>query len=72
MGNGCNAYILQNHGALCLGETLEKAVTNAELLEKTAKVYYHALCTGKTITLLPQEIRDLFRELRKAKASPSS
>jgi len=72
VGNACNAYILQNHGALCLGDTLEKAVTNAELLEKTAKVYYHALCTGKEITLLPPEIRGMFQELRKAKASPSS
>jgi ribulose-5-phosphate 4-epimerase/fuculose-1-phosphate aldolase len=71
LGNGCNGYILQNHGALCLGQTLKEAVTNAELLEKTAKVYYHALCTGKEIGLLPREILDLFRELRKAKLSPS-
>jgi ribulose-5-phosphate 4-epimerase/fuculose-1-phosphate aldolase len=70
VGNGCNGYILQNHGALCLGKTLEEAVTNAELLEKTAKVYYHSLCTGKEIALLPPEILDLFQELRKAKATP--
>ncbi len=72
VGNGCNGYILQNHGALCLGQTLEEAVTNAELLEKTAKVYYHALCTGKDIALLPRDILALFRELRKAKLNPSS
>ena len=72
LGNGCNGYILQNHGALCLGRTLEEAATNAELLEKTAKVYYHALCTGKEIGLLPREILDVFQQLRKAKSSPSS
>lgn len=72
VGNSSNAYILQNHGALCLGETLEKAVKNAELLEKVARVYYHALCTGKEITLLPQEITDMFRDLHKAKASPQA
>lgn len=69
LGNGSSAYILQNHGALCLGETLEKAVRNAELLEKAAKVYCHALCTGKEITHLPPEIVALFQEVRKAKSS---
>jgi ribulose-5-phosphate 4-epimerase/fuculose-1-phosphate aldolase len=63
--NGSNAYVLQNHGALCLGETLEKAVRNAELLEKTAMVYYHALCTGREITLLPPEIMAMFKDARK-------
>ena len=72
VANGCNGYILQNHGALCLGKTLEEAVTNAELLEKTAKVYYHALCTGKEIALLPREILEVFQGLRKAKLTPSS
>lgn len=67
--DGCNAYILQNHGALCLGETLEQAVRNAELLEKVAQVYYHALCTGKEITLLPGDIVALFQEVLKAKSS---
>lgn len=67
VGNGCNAYILQNHGALCLGETLEKAVRNAELLEKAATVYCHALCTGKRITRLPPEIPAMFQAVRKTK-----
>jgi len=67
VGNGCSAYILQNHGALCLGETLEEAVRNAELLEKAAAVYHHALCTGKRITLLPPEIPAMFQAVRKTK-----
>jgi L-fuculose-phosphate aldolase len=70
VGNMMNAYVLQNHGALCLGETLEAAVRNAEILEKVATVYYHALCTGKEITLLPQEISTMFQDLHKAKADP--
>jgi hypothetical protein len=28
-------------------------------------VYYHALCTGKEITLLPPEIMAMFKEARK-------
>jgi len=67
VGNGSNAYVLQNHGALCLGETLDIAVRNAEMLEKVATVYYHALCTGKEITLLPPEILAMFQELQKAR-----
>ena len=52
-------YILQNHGALCLGTDLAKAKRHTELLEKAAKIYYYALTTGKEITRLPQDIQDL-------------
>ncbi|MBC2712608.1 MAG: class II aldolase/adducin family protein [Desulfosarcina sp.] len=51
--NGCNCFIMQNHGALNLGQTLDAGWKNAELLEKTAQVYYHALTTGKPVTTLP-------------------
>jgi len=37
--NRCNAYILQNHGALCLGESAQRAIFNVELLEKCALTY---------------------------------
>lgn len=70
VGNGGNGYILQNHGALCLGKTLEEALTNAELFEKAAKVYYHALCTGKEITLLPRETLAMIQGFRRAKSGP--
>jgi ribulose-5-phosphate 4-epimerase/fuculose-1-phosphate aldolase len=70
VGNMMNAYVLQNHGALCLGDTLKNAVRNAEILEKVAMVYYHALCTAKEVTLLPQEITAMFQDLHKAKANP--
>ncbi len=53
VGNGCNCYTLQNHGALNLGKTLDAAWKNAELLEKSAHVYHCALCTGRPITTLP-------------------
>ncbi len=62
-----NAYILKNHGALALGMTLEKAVSNAMLLEKAAKVYYYGLTTGKEVTRLPGEIQDLLFKIMKGK-----
>jgi ribulose-5-phosphate 4-epimerase/fuculose-1-phosphate aldolase len=53
--NGSNCFIMQNHGALNLGASLEQAWRNAELLEKTAQAYYRALTTGKPVTTLPSE-----------------
>ena len=65
VGNGCECFVMQNHGALNLGKTLEQAWKHAELLEKTAQAYYHALATGKPVTTLPAETIQRIRELRK-------
>ncbi len=63
--NHCNAYILQNHGALCLGITAERAAFNVELLEKCALTYLLALCTDKKVTCIPLAIREIaFAKLR--------
>jgi ribulose-5-phosphate 4-epimerase/fuculose-1-phosphate aldolase len=56
LGNRCHCYLLQNHGALCVGRNLEKTLTYVELLEKTASIYYRALATGKSITTLPDPL----------------
>lgn len=63
--NGCNCYIMQNHGVLCLGHTIEKACLNAELLEKVATIYADALFTGQDISTLPEDTISLFNLLRK-------
>ena len=65
LGNNCHGYILQNHGALNLGETLEKAWLNVELLEKTAETYIAALSTGREVSPLPADIVDLLVIIRK-------
>lgn len=52
LSNGAGAYIMQNHGALLLGETMEKALLRAELLEKVAQIYCLAMSTGKKIWTL--------------------
>lgn len=64
LGNSCCCYIMQNHGALCLGENLMTAWTNVELLEKVCKCYYHALAAGGEVTTLPEDITDLMRKIR--------
>lgn len=65
VANGCNCFVLQNHGALNLGRNLEEAWKNAELLEKTAQVYSQALTTGKPVTTLPEETVAWVRQRRK-------
>jgi L-ribulose-5-phosphate 4-epimerase len=64
--NHCNAYILQNHGAVCLAENSERAIFNVELLEKCALTYLLALCTEKKVSRIPLPVREIvFSKLRK-------
>ena len=53
LANNALAYIIQNHGILALGNSLDKALLHAELLEKAAQIYYLALSTGKSVSELP-------------------
>jgi len=64
--NHCNAYILQNHGALCLGPDPDRTMFNVQLLEKCAVTYLLALCTEKKISRVPLPFREVaFAMLRK-------
>ncbi|MBN1662117.1 MAG: class II aldolase/adducin family protein [Deltaproteobacteria bacterium] len=64
LSNQANAYIIQNHGILALGKTLQEAVLHAELLEKVAHIYYLALSTGKTVTTLPESTVGMVAAIR--------
>jgi len=64
LDNMCYCYLLQNHGILTLGSTLEKAWLNVELLEKNALIYLGALSTGNKPTLLPDDIINRLKKLR--------
>ncbi len=54
--NRCNCYIIQNHGALSLGMSIENAFRNVELLEKISRTYYYALQSGRPINKLPYSV----------------
>jgi len=56
LANRCHCYLIQNHGAMCVGENLDTTFTYVELLEKISVVYTHALATGKPITTLPEAV----------------
>lgn len=63
--NHHNAYILKNHGVLCLGPTPERAFHNVLLLEKAALSYLLALYTEEKISRIPLPIREIaFAKLR--------
>lgn len=57
--NHCNAFILQNHGALILGDTPERAQFNVELLEKCATAFLLAYFTEERVTRVPAPIREI-------------
>ena len=60
-----NAYILQNHGVLVFGGSMEQAIHNMALLEKCALTYLLALMTEKKISKIPFLIREIaFAKLR--------
>jgi L-ribulose-5-phosphate 4-epimerase len=64
--NHCNAYVLQNHGAVCLADSAERAIFNVELLEKCALTYLLALMTDKKVSRIPLPVREIaFSRLRK-------
>lgn len=65
LGNACHCYLIQNHGALCLGADMKRAMKNSELLENVAEIYYHALATGEKIQKLPPSAIDYFADMRK-------
>ena len=65
LGNDCHCYLIQNHGALCLGTDMQRAMKNSELLENVAQIYYRALATGEEIHELPPDAIDYFADMRK-------
>ncbi|HUO05217.1 MAG TPA: class II aldolase/adducin family protein [Candidatus Binataceae bacterium] len=65
LGNRCHCYIIQNHGAICVGPDLDRTFTFVELLEKTAAVYLHALATGRPVSRLPEAVaQELFAAVK--------
>ena len=61
-----NAYIMRDHGVLCFGSDVDRALDNVQLLEKCALTYLLALCTEKKVSKIPLAVREIaFSKLRK-------
>lgn len=66
--NHHNAYLMANHGALVLGDSIERALHNVDVLEKCALAYLLALCTERRVSRIPLVVREVaFSKLRKDK-----
>ncbi|WRS27830.1 class II aldolase/adducin family protein [Oscillospiraceae bacterium MB08-C2-2] len=52
-----NACLMQNHGVLAVGETLQKAYIRAVYTEDAAKICHMAKCIGQPV-LISQELQD--------------
>jgi len=64
--NHNNAFIMQNHGALCFGESMMRAIYNVEILEKCSLAYLLTLCAEREASKIPTPIREIaFSKLRK-------
>lgn len=69
VSNRHNAYIMKNHGVLCMGPDAERAYHNVLLLEKAAGAYLMALCSGEKVNKIPLAIREIaFHKLRSEQA----
>lgn len=61
-----NAYMMQNHGALVFGHTMQRAVHNVAILEKCALAYLLAILSDEKISKIPLAVREIaFAKLRK-------
>ena len=69
VSNRHNAYIMKNHGVLCMGPDAERTYYNVLLLEKAAGAYLMALCSGEKVNRILLPIREIaFQKLRSEQA----
>lgn len=65
LGAKGNAVLLQSHGAVCVGKTMDEAFKTATVLEATANVYQLIEASGgKPLLLAPEEIEAMQEFMR--------
>lgn len=60
----CDALLLERHGALTLGRTLEEAFARLEVVEQTAKIVWIARTLGRVKELGPEEVAEILEVRR--------
>jgi L-fuculose-phosphate aldolase len=53
------AYLLQNHGVLCLGEDIDRAYFRLEMVEHAASILHHAAGLGGAQSLCATDVAKL-------------
>jgi len=59
LGDSYNACLLENHGVLAVGDTIESAFETALMVEYCARIHYQALAIGEPKLLPDDEIETL-------------
>jgi ribulose-5-phosphate 4-epimerase/fuculose-1-phosphate aldolase len=54
-----NLFLLQNHGIICCGNSIEEVVAMTEICEKAAEVFIGVKAIGYPITLTTEQIREI-------------
>jgi ribulose-5-phosphate 4-epimerase/fuculose-1-phosphate aldolase len=57
-----NAVLLENHGMLAVGESIDQAYANAVVVEEGAKVTLYAVQIGGMKTITDQECKNLKKQ----------
>lgn len=58
----CDVLILSNHGALCVGESLEDVLLKTETLEMLCRMVVYSRCMKVDLNFLPDDIAGSFLE----------
>lgn len=65
LGEEANSCLLHSHGAVCVGENMEKAFKVATVLEVTARIYYMTEATGGKPVMISEENINAMKEFVK-------
>lgn len=66
----CDAFLLKNHGAMAVGNTLLEAYHKLEMVEHLAKITFVAAQIGGVETLSAEEVEKLYRLRSSSSLSP--
>ncbi|MDL2297600.1 class II aldolase/adducin family protein [Synergistaceae bacterium OttesenSCG-928-D05] len=63
LGDGC-AVLLANHGAVCVGATLEEAFLRCEMLESFSRIFIYAQMAGGCVAIEKEDARREYLDLK--------
>lgn len=59
LGDSHHVCLLQNHGAVAVGETASEAYSRTEILEEMAEIYYRTRLAGEPILLTAEQMEEV-------------
>lgn len=72
LGSSHRACLLQNHGTIAIGDSLDEAYKRTEILEEMAEIYYKTRLAGGPILLSQTQIDETANKMTAGYGSPRS